>query len=72
MVTNERTVTGWYKSSYSGGDQGECLEVAHGHPDIPVRDSKTTPGSTLTFSATGWTAFVTAVKDGRLTAASCN
>ncbi|WP_435280699.1 DUF397 domain-containing protein [Streptomyces koelreuteriae] len=67
-------ITGWYKSSYSGGEspQGECLEVAHGHPDIPVRDSKSTPGPILTFSATGWTAFVTAVKEGQFTAASCN
>jgi hypothetical protein len=72
MVSTERTLTGWYKSSYSGGDQGECLEVARGHPGIPVRDSKTTPGPTLTFSATGWTTFVTAIKDGHLTAASCN
>ncbi|GHD17071.1 hypothetical protein GCM10010313_46020 [Streptomyces violarus] len=70
MISTERT--GWFKSSYSGGSQAECLEVARGHPDIPVRDSKTTPGPTLTFSATGWTTFVTAIKDGQLTAASCN
>lgn len=31
----------WRKSSYSGGDGGNCLEVATGDPDIvPVRDSK--------------------------------
>ncbi|QWB25452.1 MULTISPECIES: DUF397 domain-containing protein [Streptomyces] len=70
MISSERT--GWFKSSYSGGSQADCLEVAHGHPDIPVRDSKSTPGPTLTFSATGWTAFVTAIKDGHFTAASCS
>jgi hypothetical protein len=59
-------LTGWYKSSYSGGDQGECLEVAPGHPDVPVRDSKTAPGPALVFSRSSWTAFVTAVKDGRI------
>ncbi|MFC9507255.1 DUF397 domain-containing protein [Streptomyces sp. NPDC057002] len=72
MVSSERPLTGWYKSSYSGGDQGECLEVVGGHTTVPVRDSKNTPGPTLTFSPTGWTAFVTALKDGHLTAASCN
>jgi hypothetical protein len=70
MISSERT--GWFKSSYSGGSQADCLEVACGHPDIPVRDSKTTTGPILTFSTTGWTTFVTAIKDGHLTAASCN
>jgi hypothetical protein len=54
----------WHKSSYSGGDGGNCLEVADGHPGIvPVRDSKTphTPG--LVFRAATWSAFVENVKD---------
>jgi hypothetical protein len=51
---------------YSGGDQGECLEVAPGHPDIPVRDSKTAHGPALVFSRSGWAAFVAAVKDGHI------
>ncbi|WP_330339848.1 DUF397 domain-containing protein [Streptomyces sp. NBC_00557] len=58
--------TGWYKSSYSGGDQGECLEVACGHAVVPVRDSKDTAKPALIFSAAGWTSFVSAVKDGRI------
>ncbi|MEU4268505.1 DUF397 domain-containing protein [Streptomyces sp. NPDC026092] len=64
MVSSERTVvgssslTGWYKSSYSGGDQGECLEVALGHVDIPVRDSKNPTGPALVFSASSWATFV--------------
>ncbi|MEV4877153.1 DUF397 domain-containing protein [Streptomyces cyaneofuscatus] len=62
------TLTGWRKSSYSGGDQGECLEVADGHADVPVRDSKATDGPALTFSLQGWTRFVSAVKDGELSA----
>ncbi|MFG2938297.1 DUF397 domain-containing protein [Streptomyces sp. NPDC048282] len=67
MASSERTVTGWYKSSYSGGSQGECLEVARGHATVPVRDSKAgTTGPALVFSADGWAAFVGAVRDGRL------
>ncbi|MER5548116.1 DUF397 domain-containing protein [Streptomyces sp. NPDC001118] len=72
MVSSEHTVsdssmlTGWYKSSYSGGDQGECLEVARGHAVVPVRDSKAVTGPALLFSTDGWQSFVTAVKDGRI------
>ncbi len=70
MVSSEHTVpdssalTGWYKSSYSGGSQGECLEVAGGHAGVPVRDSKAVAGPALVFSADGWAVFVGAVKDG--------
>ncbi|PNG16567.1 DUF397 domain-containing protein [Streptomyces cahuitamycinicus] len=66
MDSEHNALTGWYTSSYSGGDQGECLEVAPGHPDVPVRDSKATHGPALVFSRSGWTAFVTAVKDGHI------
>ncbi|MFD9513348.1 DUF397 domain-containing protein [Streptomyces mirabilis] len=53
----------WHKSSYSGGDGGDCLEVASGHPTlIPVRDSKNPLGQKLTFRAEAWFAFVEGVK----------
>ncbi|MFE2975239.1 DUF397 domain-containing protein [Streptomyces sp. NPDC059258] len=74
MVTSRRsvadaaTLTGWFKSSYSGGDQGECLEVARGHAAVPVRDSKAVDGPAILFSANGWSSFVTALKNGRLSA----
>ncbi|CAL9564161.1 DUF397 domain-containing protein [Streptomyces sp. enrichment culture] len=72
MVSNERSIpdssalTGWYKSSYSDGSQSECLEVARDHADVPVRDSKNLTGPAVLFSANGWTAFVTAVKNSQL------
>lgn len=72
MASTERTasdastLTGWFKSSYSGGDQGECLEVARGHAVVPVRDSKAgSTGPALVFSAAGRAAFVGAVRGGR-------
>ncbi|MEW2062611.1 DUF397 domain-containing protein [Streptomyces sp. NPDC007002] len=74
MVTSRRsvadssTLTGWFKSSYSGGNQGECLEVARGHATVPVRDSKDAHGPAVVFSADGWSSFVTALKSGRLSA----
>jgi Domain of unknown function (DUF397) len=72
MASNEHTVsdssafTGWYKSSYSGGTNDDCLEIACGHAVVPVRDSKDTAKPALIFSTAGWTSFVTAVKDGRI------
>ncbi|MEH0545135.1 DUF397 domain-containing protein [Streptomyces sp. B21-105] len=58
------TVT-WHKSSYSGGQGGDCLEVALGHPAlIPVRDSKTPLGPKLAFRAEAWAAFVKNLKVG--------
>ncbi|MFF7470302.1 DUF397 domain-containing protein [Streptomyces sp. NPDC008092] len=73
MASNEHTVsnssafTGWYKSSYSGGTNDDCLEIARGHAAVPVRDSKAgTTGPALVFSSNGWAAFVGAVRDGRI------
>ncbi|WP_327315193.1 DUF397 domain-containing protein [Streptomyces sp. NBC_01235] len=72
MVNSEHTLsdssalTGWYKSSYSGGNQGECLEVARGHVRVPVRDSKAVSGPVVVFSGRGWSEFVGAVKVGSL------
>ncbi|MEV8399119.1 DUF397 domain-containing protein [Streptomyces niveus] len=65
MVSSER-FTAWRKSSYSGGSNGDCLEVADGHPVVPVRDSKSPHGPVLVFSATDWSSFVFAVKAGTL------
>ncbi|WP_298570988.1 DUF397 domain-containing protein, partial [Streptomyces luteogriseus] len=44
----------------------ECLEVAPGLPDVPVRDSKAAHGPALVFSRSGWAVFVGAVKDGHI------
>ncbi|WP_432039716.1 DUF397 domain-containing protein [Streptomyces cucumeris] len=68
-IPDASTLTGWRKSSYSGGGNGDCLEVADGHPRIPVRDSKNPNGPALVFSANGWSSFVSAVKGGQLSVA---
>ncbi|MER5395765.1 DUF397 domain-containing protein [Streptomyces sp. NPDC002599] len=55
---NDLTTATWRKSSYSGGEGGDCLEVADGHPArIPVRDSKN-PGPVIAFGAEAWGTFV--------------
>jgi Domain of unknown function (DUF397) len=48
----------WFKSSYSSGEGGECVEVAACPGTIHVRDSKVTAGPTLRVAAEGWAAFV--------------
>ncbi|GHA93851.1 MULTISPECIES: DUF397 domain-containing protein [Streptomyces] len=63
-VSDSSTLTGWFKSSYSGGGQGECLEVSDSYVGVPVRDSKAPTGPAVVFSAGGWASFVSAVKGG--------
>ncbi|MFE2213608.1 MULTISPECIES: DUF397 domain-containing protein [Streptomyces] len=48
----------WFKSSYSGGEGGECLEVAVTPHTIHLRDSKHPTGPHLTLSPTAWSAFL--------------
>jgi hypothetical protein len=56
--TDEKTVLTWHKSSYSGGDQGQCIEVAETANAIHVRDSKDPDGPTLAFTPAEFGAFV--------------
>ncbi|WP_455360683.1 DUF397 domain-containing protein [Streptomyces sp. SYSU K21746] len=59
----------WYKSSYSDASGGNCVEVAGNLPHVvPVRDSKAQLGPALVFRAGAWSSFVSAVKNGQLTA----
>ncbi|MFJ2085625.1 DUF397 domain-containing protein [Micromonospora chokoriensis] len=56
----------WRKSTRSGDNNGNCLEVADNLPGlVAVRDSKDPAGPTLTFSPVAWTAFVGSTKAGR-------
>lgn len=48
----------WIKSSYSGAEGGECVEVATGTAAVHVRDSKAATGSILTVSPEAWAGFV--------------
>ena len=61
-LTNAR----WRKSTRSGGNGGECVEVADNLPGIvAVRDSKDLAGPVLTFAPAAWTAFVNAARTAR-------
>ncbi|MFI1052360.1 DUF397 domain-containing protein [Streptomyces griseoruber] len=48
----------WFKSSYSDGEGGECLEVATCPHTIHIRDSKNPTGPTLSLSPVAWAQFL--------------
>ncbi len=55
----------WHKSTYSGGNGGDCVEVAENLPGIvAVRDTKHRDGATLIFTDAEWAVFLSGVKDG--------
>ncbi|MCU4747229.1 DUF397 domain-containing protein [Streptomyces sp. G-5] len=57
----------WRRSSFSNGDGGNCLEVADGWSGVlPVRDSKWPGGPIVRFASAPWSAFVAALRAGRL------
>ncbi|MBO2459316.1 DUF397 domain-containing protein [Actinomadura violacea] len=48
----------WRKSSHSGGDEGECVEVADLDGQVGVRDSKNPDAGHLTLTRHDFTALV--------------
>ncbi|MET9762398.1 DUF397 domain-containing protein [Streptomyces sp. NPDC006372] len=55
------TALEWFKSSYSSGEGGACLEVATHPTAIHIRDSKTPTTPHLTITPAAWTAFLSSV-----------
>ena len=57
-------VTGvrWRKSSYSGDNGGDCVEVGVAGLGVAVRDSKDPDGPLLAFVRDDWKAFAEQVK----------
>lgn len=54
----------WRKSSRSGENGGNCVEVASLETTVAVRDSKSPDGGMLVFSRSEWAEFVGAAKHG--------
>ncbi|WP_326635646.1 DUF397 domain-containing protein [Streptosporangium sp. NBC_01755] len=64
-VTRELGTAAWRKSSLSGDNGGNCVEIAKlsgGHRGI--RDSKNPTGPALTLTSTQWTTFLHGVRNG--------
>ncbi|GHG14161.1 DUF397 domain-containing protein [Streptomyces griseoincarnatus] len=48
----------WFKSSYSGTEGGQCVEVATAAAVVHVRDSKVDSGPLLTVSREAWAGLI--------------
>ncbi|MFJ8750946.1 DUF397 domain-containing protein [Streptomyces sp. NPDC102441] len=48
----------WSKSSYSGAEGGQCVEVAESPGAVHVRDSKQLDGPMLTVGVRAWAGFL--------------
>ncbi|MEV8069859.1 DUF397 domain-containing protein [Streptomyces sp. NPDC085995] len=48
----------WFKSSYSSGEGGECVEVAAWQGTTHVRDSKDTTRPAVRLTPQAWNAFI--------------
>ncbi|MFI5679019.1 DUF397 domain-containing protein [Streptomyces cellulosae] len=56
----------WFKSSYSGSEGDNCIEVAMRAEAVLVRDSKDTQRQFLAVSPAAWSAFTTLAADSRV------
>ena len=57
----------WRKSSYSGSNGGNCIEVQAAPDTIKIRDSKDADGPKLAFGHQAWAAFAARMKtDARI------
>jgi hypothetical protein len=52
----------WRKSSYSGNNGGDCVEIGDAAHLIAVRDSNDPDGARLAFGREAWEAFAAKVK----------
>jgi hypothetical protein len=52
----------WRKSSYSGANGGNCVEIAAAARTVVVRDSKDPEGPVLAFGPNDWQQFADQVK----------
>lgn len=56
----------WFKSSYSGGNETECVEAAFTAAGASVRDSKRPGEGRFHVGPNAWTGFVGSVRAGEL------
>ncbi|GAA3981182.1 DUF397 domain-containing protein [Actinomadura viridis] len=59
---NVEPIIRWRKSSHSGHEGGDCVEVAHLSPMIAIRDSKDPDGPSLTLAHGDWRSLTQHIK----------
>jgi Domain of unknown function (DUF397). len=57
----------WKKSSYSGSEGGNCVEVAAVRGAVAVRDSKDPSSPVLLFAPDAWRSFLSDLKQEEAT-----
>ena len=67
MDTPDFTAATWRKSSRSGDNGGQCVEVTFASDAVGVRDSKDPSGPVLAFAPGEFDAFVSGVTAGEFT-----
>lgn len=57
-MSSETTELAWFKSSYSGTQGDDCVEVAIAEQAVHVRDSKDVSRPAFVVGRDGWRSFV--------------
>ncbi|RAY12904.1 DUF397 domain-containing protein [Actinomadura craniellae] len=66
MHTNSVSSTTWRKSSHSGGQSGQCIEVAQLPDAIGLRDSKNPTNTALSIDQPAFRHLIHQIKAGKL------
>ncbi len=67
LINVDLSIATWKKSSHSGNNGGECVEVAANIPGVvAVRDSKNPTGPALICTPAAWKSFLSTVKNESL------
>jgi hypothetical protein len=66
VKTTDFSFAHWRKSSHSGGNSGQCVEVAQVRAAVGIRDSKFPEGGHLTVDRAAFAELVVQVKAGSL------
>lgn len=62
MSSEHTTASTWRKSTYSGNQGGDCVEVAELTSSVGVRDSKVSNSPIVRTGAEAWSAFLAATR----------
>jgi hypothetical protein len=62
MEGTDHALTTWRKSTYSGGNGSDCVEVGETERAVVVRDTKDRAGAVLTFAPGAWRRFAATIK----------
>lgn len=63
MEGTAHALTTWRKSTYSGSNGGDCVEIGGTERAVLVRDTKDRAGTVLTFGSDAWRRFAATIKD---------